>query len=120
MYARFQSDVSNIDINVLFMQSDGGLTLIDQYFPKLFGPDENQCLDVDATRKLFEKLRDEIIHFNSFEIPGCDLLTLEEVDMILRHTVSLWYGPGCCYSRSTKTNRISLQQRYHSNTRCHH
>ncbi|CAK8680863.1 unnamed protein product [Clavelina lepadiformis] len=37
-----------------------------RYFPKLFGPDENQCLDVDATRKVFEKLQDEINHFISF------------------------------------------------------
>ncbi|CAK8691869.1 unnamed protein product [Clavelina lepadiformis] len=55
--------------------------LLPEYFPKIFGPDENQCLDVDATRKAFEKLRDEINHFISSETPGCDLLTLEEVAM---------------------------------------
>ncbi|XP_076810904.1 5-oxoprolinase-like [Clavelina lepadiformis] len=55
--------------------------LLPEYFPKIFGPGENQCLDVDGTRKAFEKLRDKINYFISSETTDRDLLTLEEVAM---------------------------------------
>ncbi|CAK8680842.1 unnamed protein product [Clavelina lepadiformis] len=66
---------------------------VGRYFPKIFGPDDNQCLDVDATRKVFEKLQGEINHFNSFETPGCDHLTLEEVAMELLDFSCAFFGP---------------------------
>ncbi|WVQ70847.1 hypothetical protein IAR50_000372 [Cryptococcus sp. DSM 104548] len=43
--------------------TDGNLflgRLVPKYFPKCFGPNENEGLDPDASRKLFEKLAEEI------------------------------------------------------------
>lgn len=37
--------------------------LLPDYFPKIFGPHENEALDIDATRSKFEKLRSEINAF---------------------------------------------------------
>ena len=35
--------------------------LIPDYFPKIFGPSENEPLDSEATKIKFEKLADEVI-----------------------------------------------------------
>lgn len=37
--------------------------LLPQYFPKIFGPNENESLDIEVTRNKFEELRKEINKF---------------------------------------------------------
>lgn len=34
--------------------------LIPEYFPKIFGPKENESLDIEASKKLFEEVRKEV------------------------------------------------------------
>jgi 5-oxoprolinase (ATP-hydrolysing) len=48
-----------------------------EHFPKIFGPNENEPLDLDSTRKTFEGLT-KTINFD-LEISGGKLLTVEEV-----------------------------------------
>lgn len=46
--------------------TDANLTLgrlLPEYFPKIFGPNEDQPLDKDATLKVFSKLTGEINEF---------------------------------------------------------
>ncbi|KAL1859520.1 hypothetical protein VTK73DRAFT_7577 [Phialemonium thermophilum] len=50
--------------------------LIPEYFPHIFGEHEDQPLDTNITRKLFEKLKDEI---NASLPPESSRLTAEEV-----------------------------------------
>lgn len=53
--------------------------LLPQYFPKIFGPKENESLDIEASRGKFESLRAEI---NEFLLSsGQTALSLEEVVM---------------------------------------
>ncbi|XP_041970893.1 5-oxoprolinase [Aricia agestis] len=53
--------------------------LIPEYFPKIFGPQENEPLDKDASIKVFSKLTEEI---NSFILKeGGKKMTMEEVAM---------------------------------------
>lgn len=37
--------------------------LLPQYFPKIFGPNENEALDYDVSKRKFEELRIEINGF---------------------------------------------------------
>lgn len=53
--------------------------LLPQYFPKIFGPNENESLDIAASRCKFESLRTEINEFLSGA--GQTTLSLEEVAM---------------------------------------
>jgi 5-oxoprolinase (ATP-hydrolysing) len=47
------------------------------YFPKIFGPNENESLDYDASRKAFEKMT-AIIN-NDLKSSGGKLLSVEKV-----------------------------------------
>ena len=51
--------------------------LIPDYFPKIFGPNENEPLDYSATEKLFKVISKEINDFQ--EINGGENLNLEEI-----------------------------------------
>ena len=46
----------------LFMCLPAGLLVSLRYFPKIFGPNEDQPLDRDAAIAAFEKLTDEVMH----------------------------------------------------------
>ncbi|PKA48549.1 5-oxoprolinase [Apostasia shenzhenica] len=54
-------------------------TVIPDYFPSIFGPNENQPLDVDATRRAFEKLSAEINSYRKGQDPSAKDMTVEEV-----------------------------------------
>ena len=49
--------------------------LVVDYFPKIFGESEKEPLDIEASRKLFEKIKDEINSSHSFDKE----LSLDEV-----------------------------------------
>lgn len=53
--------------------------ILPEYFPKIFGPDEKQPLDKDATLKAFQALTDEINQFIKSE--GRKPMSIEEVAM---------------------------------------
>lgn len=55
--------------------------LLPDYFPKIFGPTENEALDIDATRGKFEELRREINKFLIESGQKKEELSLEEVAM---------------------------------------
>ncbi|KAG0465154.1 hypothetical protein HPP92_019318 [Vanilla planifolia] len=54
-------------------------TIIPDYFPSIFGPNENQPLDVDSTRKEFEKLSIEINSYRKSQDPFAKPMTVEEI-----------------------------------------
>ncbi|KAK8969498.1 5-oxoprolinase [Platanthera guangdongensis] len=54
-------------------------TVIPDYFPFIFGPDENQPLDVEATRKAFEKLSFEINSYKKMQDSYARDMTVEEI-----------------------------------------
>ncbi|KAI0498683.1 hypothetical protein KFK09_019573 [Dendrobium nobile] len=54
-------------------------TVIPDFFPSIFGPDENQPLDVEATRKAFEKLSVEINSYKKRQDPSAKDMTVEEI-----------------------------------------
>ncbi|CAJ0844531.1 2008_t:CDS:10, partial [Entrophospora sp. SA101] len=64
--------------------------LIPDHFPKIFGPNEDQPLDIDATRIEFEKLAKEISAFNGKE------MSLDEVanEAMCRPIRALTVGKG--------------------------
>lgn len=37
--------------------------LLPEYFPKIFGPHENEALDIESTKRKFEELRTNINEF---------------------------------------------------------
>ncbi|XP_076046275.1 5-oxoprolinase isoform X2 [Oratosquilla oratoria] len=51
--------------------------LLPQYFPKIFGPNEDEPLDKEGTLRAFQELTDEINTFRE----GADIMSLEEVAM---------------------------------------
>lgn len=54
-------------------------TVIPDFFPSIFGPNENQPLDVEATRKAFEKLSVEINSYKKTQDPYAKDMTVEEI-----------------------------------------
>ncbi|XP_020575589.1 5-oxoprolinase [Phalaenopsis equestris] len=54
-------------------------TVIPDFFPSIFGPDENQPLDVESTRKAFEKLSVEINSYKRRQDPSAKDMTVEEI-----------------------------------------
>jgi 5-oxoprolinase (ATP-hydrolysing) len=61
--------------------------LIPEYFPKIFGKSENEPLDVDASRKAFEKLA-QTINENSANEFTLDEITYGYVSRITRSSIS--------------------------------
>nr|CAB3264567.1 5-oxoprolinase [Phallusia mammillata] len=55
--------------------------LLPEYFPKIFGPDENLPLDGSVTKEAFKTLTDEINSFMKGENPSHEVLSVEEVAM---------------------------------------
>lgn len=54
-------------------------TVIPEYFPSIFGPNEDLPLDYDATRKAFENLAVEINSYRKSQDPSVKDLTIEEI-----------------------------------------
>lgn len=53
--------------------------IVPEYFPKIFGPNEDQPLDVESSRKAFQELTDEVNAYASKN--GQPTKTFEEVAM---------------------------------------
>ncbi|XP_020085756.1 5-oxoprolinase-like [Ananas comosus] len=54
-------------------------TVIPDYFPSIFGPNEDQPLDIEATRKAFEKLASEINSYRKSQDPSVKDMIVEEI-----------------------------------------
>ncbi|OAY64507.1 5-oxoprolinase [Ananas comosus] len=54
-------------------------TVIPDYFPSIFGPNEDQPLDIEATRKAFEKLASEINSYRKSQDTSVKDMTVEEI-----------------------------------------
>ncbi|KAH7672720.1 5-oxoprolinase (ATP-hydrolyzing) protein [Dioscorea alata] len=54
-------------------------TVIPDYFPSIFGPHEDQPLDIEATRKAFEKLSGEINSYRKIQDPSVKDMLVEEI-----------------------------------------
>ncbi|KAM0941322.1 putative 5-oxoprolinase (ATP-hydrolyzing) [Dioscorea sansibarensis] len=54
-------------------------TVIPDYFPSIFGPHEDQPLDIEATRKAFEKLSGEINSYRKNQDPSVRDMSVEEI-----------------------------------------
>ncbi|XP_039132018.1 LOW QUALITY PROTEIN: 5-oxoprolinase [Dioscorea cayenensis subsp. rotundata] len=54
-------------------------TVIPDYFPSIFGPHEDQPLDLEATRKAFEKLSGEINSYRKNQDPSVKDMSVEEI-----------------------------------------
>ncbi|PIA39036.1 hypothetical protein AQUCO_02700306v1 [Aquilegia coerulea] len=54
-------------------------TIIPDYFPSIFGPHEDQPLDVNATRDEFEKLSNSINSYRKSQDPSAKSMTVEEI-----------------------------------------
>ncbi|XP_052173283.1 5-oxoprolinase 1 [Diospyros lotus] len=62
--------------------TDANLVLgfvIPDYFPSIFGPKEDQPLDVSATREEFKKLADQINSYRKSQNPSTNDMTIEEI-----------------------------------------
>ncbi|GLT30942.1 hypothetical protein SLA2020_057150 [Shorea laevis] len=53
--------------------------VIPDYFPAIFGPNEDQPLDIEATRKEFEKLAGQINSYRKSQDPSAKDMTVEEI-----------------------------------------
>nr|GMD67937.1 5-oxoprolinase [Ipomoea batatas]GME05437.1 5-oxoprolinase [Ipomoea batatas] len=53
--------------------------VIPEYFPSIFGPNEDQPLDIDATRQEFEKLAKDINSYRKTQDPLAKDMTVEEI-----------------------------------------
>ncbi|GAB2285300.1 5-oxoprolinase [Dionaea muscipula] len=53
--------------------------VIPDYFPSIFGPSEDQPLDIDATRKEFKKLAMQINSYRRSQDPSAKDMTVEEI-----------------------------------------
>ncbi|GFY81766.1 oxoprolinase 1 [Actinidia rufa] len=53
--------------------------VIPDYFPSIFGPSEDQPLDVKATREAFEKLAKQINSHRKYQDPSAKDMTVEEI-----------------------------------------
>lgn len=53
--------------------------VIPDYFPSIFGPNEDQPLDIQTTRKEFEKLAKEINFYRKSQDPSIKDMTVEEI-----------------------------------------
>ncbi|KAG9444966.1 hypothetical protein H6P81_016306 [Aristolochia fimbriata] len=54
-------------------------TVIPDYFPSIFGPNEDQPLDIEATRKEFEKLSEKINSYRKSQDPSSKDMSVEEI-----------------------------------------
>ncbi|VAI49425.1 unnamed protein product [Triticum turgidum subsp. durum] len=54
-------------------------TVIPEYFPSIFGPNENLPLDYEATKKAFEELAVEINSYRKSQDPSVKGMTIEEI-----------------------------------------
>ncbi|KAF8395101.1 hypothetical protein HHK36_019042 [Tetracentron sinense] len=54
-------------------------TVIPDYFPPIFGPNEDQPLDIKATRDEFEKLSNRINSYRKSQDPSAKDMTVEEI-----------------------------------------
>ncbi|ONK61905.1 uncharacterized protein A4U43_C08F34780 [Asparagus officinalis] len=54
-------------------------TVIPDYFPSIFGPNEDQPLDIETTRKAFQKLALEINSYRTSQDPSAKEMTVEEI-----------------------------------------
>ncbi|KAK9155259.1 hypothetical protein Sjap_002739 [Stephania japonica] len=54
-------------------------TLIPDYFPSIFGPNEDQKLDIEATRDEFKKLAEQINSYKRSQDPLTKDMTVEEI-----------------------------------------
>jgi len=54
-------------------------TVIPEYFPSIFGPNEDMPLDYEATRRAFEDLADEINSHRKSQDPSVKDMTVEEI-----------------------------------------
>ncbi|RZC61640.1 hypothetical protein C5167_023383 [Papaver somniferum] len=54
-------------------------TVIPDYFPSIFGPNEDQPLDVEATRQEFEKLSQKINSYRKSQDPSAKDMTVEQI-----------------------------------------
>ncbi|KAI3837697.1 hypothetical protein MKW98_027056 [Papaver atlanticum] len=54
-------------------------TVIPDYFPSIFGPKEDQPLDVEATRQEFEKLSQKINSYRKSQDPSAKDMTVEQI-----------------------------------------
>ncbi|CAN8232896.1 unnamed protein product [Cochlearia groenlandica] len=64
--------------------TDANLVLgfvIPDYFPSIFGPNEDQPLDIAATREAFEKLAAQINSYRKSQDPSANDMTVEEIAM---------------------------------------
>ncbi|XP_022924406.1 5-oxoprolinase [Cucurbita moschata] len=62
--------------------TDANLVLgfvIPDFFPSIFGPNEDQPLDIEATRGEFEKLATEINSYRKIQDPSSKPMTIEEI-----------------------------------------
>ncbi|CAK7344073.1 unnamed protein product [Dovyalis caffra] len=62
--------------------TDANLVLgfvIPDYFPSIFGPNEDQPLDIKATREEFEKLANQINSYRKSQDPSAKDMTVEEI-----------------------------------------
>ncbi|CAH9050164.1 unnamed protein product [Cuscuta epithymum] len=53
--------------------------IIPEYFPSIFGPNEDQPLDIDATKKEFVKLAKDINSYRKIQDPCAKDMTVEEI-----------------------------------------
>ena len=53
--------------------------VIPDYFPSIFGPNEDQPLDVKATREEFEKLAKQINSYKKRQDPSAKNMLVEEI-----------------------------------------
>ncbi|KAM7273645.1 hypothetical protein ACFE04_028309 [Oxalis oulophora] len=74
--------------------ADSNLVLgfvIPDYFPSIFGPKENQLLDIEATRKEFEKLAIQVnSHRKSQDDSATYMLFLSQVEGIMRKSAPIF------------------------------
>lgn len=54
--------------------------LFPEHFPKIFGPNENEALDIDAAMEKFRKITDNINNYNS-QMNNTKVLSIQEVAM---------------------------------------
>lgn len=81
-YRKGGTDLSLTDANVVLG------TVIPEYFPSIFGPGEDQPLDVDAARVEFQKLADEVNSHRRSQDPGAAPMPAEEVALGFVHVAN--------------------------------
>ena len=66
--------------------------LLPAYFPKVFGPHENEPLDIHVTRKMFQELTDKINHESGLT-KSAEEIALGFLE-VANETSTYWRGPG--------------------------